>query len=70
MRRPSCKQGGDHRARAASRSPSTATSRAVPNGYANAPKLGAAQNTALKHCYKYGGKDCVIRAWICDGKKG
>jgi hypothetical protein len=41
-----------------------------PNGYANAPKLGAAQNTALKHCYKYGGKDCVIRAWICDGKKG
>ena len=41
-----------------------------PNGFANAPRLGAAQNTALKHCYKYGGKDCVIRAWICDGKKG
>jgi hypothetical protein len=41
-----------------------------PNGYANAPKLGVAQNTALQHCYKYGGKDCVIRAWICDGKKG
>jgi hypothetical protein len=41
-----------------------------PNGYANAPKLGMAQNTALQHCYKYGGKDCVIRAWICDGKKG
>jgi hypothetical protein len=39
-----------------------------PNGYANGPRLGAAQNTALKHCYKYGGKDCVIRAWICDGK--
>ena len=39
-----------------------------PNGYANAPKLGAAQNSALKFCYKYGGKDCVIRAWICDGK--
>ena len=39
-----------------------------PNGYANAPKLGVAQNTALQHCYKYGGKDCVIRAWICDGK--
>jgi hypothetical protein len=39
-----------------------------PNGYANAPRLGTAQNTALKHCYKYGGKDCVIRAWICDGK--
>lgn len=41
-----------------------------PNGYANAAKLGAAQNTALKYCYQYGGKDCVIRAWICDGRKG
>ena len=41
-----------------------------PNGFANAPRLGAAQNTALKHCYKFGGRDCVIRAWICDGKKG
>jgi hypothetical protein len=41
-----------------------------PNGFANAPRLGAAQNTALKYCYQYGGKDCVIRAWICDGKKG
>src|SRR3954451_10760147 len=28
-----------------------------PNGYANAPKLGVAQNTALKYCYQYGGKD-------------
>jgi hypothetical protein len=40
-----------------------------PHGYANAPKLGAAQNTALKQCYQHGGKDCVIRAWLCDGKK-
>lgn len=40
-----------------------------PQGFANAPKLGAAQNTALKYCYQYGGKDCMIRAWICDGKK-
>ena len=39
-----------------------------PNGFANAPKLGTAQNTALKLCYKHGGKDCVIRAWICDAK--
>ena len=31
-------------------------------------RLGAAQNTALQFCYKYGGKDCVIRAWICDAK--
>jgi hypothetical protein len=41
-----------------------------PNGFANAPRLGSAQNTALKYCYKFGGRDCVIRAWICDGKKG
>src|SRR4051794_18573318 len=33
-----------------------------PNGFANAPRLGAAENTALKYCYKFGGKDCVIRA--------
>lgn len=39
-----------------------------PHGYATASKLGAAQNTALRQCYKYGGRDCVIRAWICDAK--
>ena len=38
------------------------------HGFANAPRLGQAQNTALKFCYKHGGKDCVIRAWICDAK--
>ena len=39
-----------------------------PHGFANASRLGAAQNTALKHCYKQGGRDCMIRAWICDAK--
>jgi hypothetical protein len=39
-----------------------------PHGFANGPKLSSAQNAALKFCYKYGGKDCMIRAWICDGK--
>jgi hypothetical protein len=39
-----------------------------PNGFANAPRLGEAQNTALKQCYKHGGKNCVIRAWICDSR--
>lgn len=38
------------------------------HGYATASKLGAAQNTALRQCYNYGGRDCVIRAWICDAK--
>ena len=38
------------------------------HGYAIAPRLGEAQNIALKQCYDYGGKDCVIRAWACDAK--
>jgi hypothetical protein len=38
------------------------------HGYAGAKALARAQNTALQHCYKYGGKDCVIRAFVCDGK--
>ncbi len=33
-----------------------------PHGFAVAPRLGRAQNTALRECYKYGGRDCVIRA--------
>jgi Domain of unknown function (DUF4189) len=37
-------------------------------GYAVAPKLGQAQNVALQSCYKFGGRDCVIRAWACDVK--
>ena len=36
------------------------------HGYAVAARLGQAQNTALRHCYQHGGKDCVIRAWACD----
>jgi hypothetical protein len=40
------------------------------HGYAVASRLGQAQNTALKHCYKYGGRDCMIRAWACDGRGG
>ena len=34
-----------------------------PHGYASARKLGEAENVALKSCYQYGGKDCVIRAF-------
>ena len=39
-----------------------------PHGYAVARRLGQAQNTALRQCYEYGGKECVIRAWACDAK--
>ena len=38
------------------------------HGYAVATRLGEAQNSALRQCYQYGGKDCVIRAWACDAK--
>lgn len=39
-----------------------------PHGYAVARRLGQAENAALRQCYEYGGKDCVIRAWACDAK--
>ena len=39
-----------------------------PHGYASARRLGEAENVALKSCYDYGGKDCVIRAFACDVK--
>jgi hypothetical protein len=39
-----------------------------PHGYASARRLGEAENVALRSCYQYGGKDCVIRAFACDQK--
>ena len=39
-----------------------------PHGFASASRLGAAQNEALKVCFRFGGRDCVIRAFACDGK--
>ena len=38
------------------------------HGYAVARRLGQAENIALQYCYKYGGRDCVIRAFACDRK--
>lgn len=38
------------------------------HGYAVDKRISAAQNTALKFCYQYGGKECVIRAWACDAR--
>jgi hypothetical protein len=37
-------------------------------GFGKAPRLGAAQNVALKHCYADGAKECVIRTFFCDAK--
>ena len=38
------------------------------HGWGKAPKLGHAQNVALRSCYKDGGKECVIRTFFCDAK--
>ena len=37
-------------------------------GSASGSKLGRAQNEALKACYRAGGRDCVIRTFLCDAK--
>jgi Domain of unknown function (DUF4189) len=39
-----------------------------PLGYAFGARLSQAQNSALAQCYRFGGKDCIIRAWVCDAK--
>ena len=38
------------------------------HGWGKAPKLGRAQNIALRSCYRDGGKECVIRTFFCDAK--
>jgi hypothetical protein len=38
------------------------------HGYAVAPRISNALNEATKKCYGFGGKECVIRAWVCDAK--
>jgi len=37
-------------------------------GYAVKPKISASLNAATRECYKYGGKECVIRTFFCDAK--
>jgi Domain of unknown function (DUF4189) len=37
-------------------------------GWAIDEHLGKAQNTSLRRCYQFGGRDCVVRAWACDEK--
>ena len=38
------------------------------HGYAVRSKISNTLNEATRECYKYGGKECVIRAWACDAK--
>jgi len=37
-------------------------------GWAVNSHLGKAENTSLRRCYEFGGRDCVVRAWACDEK--
>jgi Domain of unknown function (DUF4189) len=37
-------------------------------GWAINNHLGKAENTSLRRCYQFGGRDCVVRAWACDEK--
>ena len=39
-----------------------------PHGYAVRPHISNSLNEATRECYKFGGKECVIRAWACDAK--
>jgi Domain of unknown function (DUF4189) len=38
------------------------------HGYAVRPHISSSLNEATRECYKFGGKQCVIRAWACDAK--
>jgi hypothetical protein len=37
-------------------------------GWALNSHLGKAENTSLRRCYEFGGRDCVVRAFACDEK--
>jgi uncharacterized protein DUF4189 len=39
-----------------------------PHGYAVKPRISSSLNAAMRKCYEFGGKECVIRAWACDAK--
>ena len=39
-----------------------------PSGWAQAGNLAQAQNVASQECHRFGGRNCVIRAWVCDAK--
>jgi hypothetical protein len=38
------------------------------HGYAVAPRISTVLNSATRSCYKFGGKECVIRTWACDAR--
>jgi hypothetical protein len=38
------------------------------HGFAVAARISSALNSAMRNCYKFGGKECVIRTWACDAR--
>lgn len=38
------------------------------HGYAVETRISTSLNNAVKKCYEFGGKECVIRAWACDAR--
>jgi uncharacterized protein DUF4189 len=38
------------------------------HGYAVKPRISSSLNAAMRKCYEFGGKECVIRAWACDAR--
>ena len=39
-----------------------------PYGWAVGSHLGKAENASMRRCYEFGGRNCVVRAWVCDEK--
>ena len=37
-------------------------------GWAIEDHLGRAENTSMRRCTEFGGRECVVRAWACDEK--
>jgi Domain of unknown function (DUF4189) len=37
-------------------------------GWAIESHLGRAENTSMRRCSEFGGRECVVRAWACDEK--
>ena len=44
------------------------TSPCGAHGYAVRQQISSSLNAATRECYRFGGKECVIRAWACDAK--
>jgi hypothetical protein len=38
------------------------------HGYAVESRISTSLNAAVRKCYEFGGKECVIRAWACDAR--